>query len=259
MKSLFTLSNNKEVIKNPLVISLGVDCSIKFLLKKKNIEQPTFPFDWIVSYKGVTDLISNNLQKSKLIDGKNLDTYIDKKNGILFMHDDKKDIYEKYTRRLNRLNKYLEYYEKKNKKIIFMRKSHNILHHLEDYEYKYNCVIKNDIEDMKNLNKYLSKTYPKLNYIIHLFLMCNRCYSNYKQKYNKNMNNNLKIYNLTNLEDKKHEKEFNLFIYKNFLDKIKNIYDKNNKKNKNSKRYIKSKKTYIKKTKKNINIQNTKS
>jgi hypothetical protein len=250
MKSSFSLLNNKEVIKNPLVISLGVDCSIKVLLKKQNIEQPTFPFDWFVSYKGVTDLISNNLQKSKLIDGKNLDTYIDKKNGILFKHDNKIDIYEKYTRRLNRLNKYLEYYEKTNNKIIFMRKSHDKLQHSEDYETKYNGVIKNDIEDMNNLSKYLSKTYPKLNYIIHLFLMCNRCYSNYnKETYNKNINiKKLKIYNLTNLEDKEHENEFNLFIYKNFLDKIKNIYDKNSKKN------MKSKKKYIKKTKKNINI-----
>ena len=98
MKSSISLLNTKD-IKNPLVISLGVDCSIKFLLKKKHIYQPTFPFDWIVTYKGVTDLISNGLQKNNLIDGKEQNHYIDKKNGICFIHDDKKDIYEKYTRR----------------------------------------------------------------------------------------------------------------------------------------------------------------
>ena len=128
-----------------------------------------------------------------------------------------------------------------------MRKSHNTLHHLEDYESKHNCVIKNDIQDMNNLNKYLTKTYQKLKYIIHLYLMCNKCYSKYKEIYNKNINNiKLKIYNLTNLEGKENKKRFNLFIYKNFLDKIKNIY------NKNSKKY---RKKNSKKKKKNIKLK----
>ena len=71
-----------------MIISLGVDCGVTFYLKEKNVRTIALPFDWVVTYNGVTDLIKNNFKKFK-------------ENVLMPHHSFPKDI-EKYIRRMKR-------------------------------------------------------------------------------------------------------------------------------------------------------------
>lgn len=199
-------------------ISLGIDCYVKIGLEKsyqyvktklkiiKQIKnnktnfQPTFPFDWIVTYKGVSDIIKkgkngfDNLFENKSliiiekIDNNNTNI-TDIKYGISFLHDGKNLslIKDKYIRRLERLISLIEYYNENNKQIVFFRKSHKLKHHhevdtlnskiKEKIDKTDKIIIKNDIDDSIELEKYLSSKYPKLNYFIVIFLICEKCFN----------------------------------------------------------------------------------
>ena len=201
-------------IKKPVVISLGFDCGPRLLINRTNIKQPTFPFDWLHSYGGFSKIIINGynpfniimLEKSPLFPDSNL--LLDLNNDILYFHDNKNNLEIKYKRRLDRLKQYLHIYNTStnNQKVIFIRKSHDIKYHkimdniIGQYKYKF----KNDVEDAQELNKYLVNTYPKLNFKIYVYLMCNKCYSKYK-------------YNLFTIDK-------NIIIKRNkYVDKFKNI------------------------------------
>jgi len=124
---------NNSDITNPLIISLGFDCGPQIIIKEKaKISQPSFPFDSCITYKGVSEIISNEYRN--LLDNplpSNTGSYIDVPNGIKFKHDGKivenqqgnkvytqdknkettlEKVKEKYMRRLERLHKYLEAY-----------------------------------------------------------------------------------------------------------------------------------------------------
>ena len=170
-----------------IIISIGVDCGVAEMLKKYNLRKTAYPFDWIVTYHGVSEIIKNNFidyipeinDKTEIIDGKpNIfnDLY-----GTKFIHDnfpDKKE-YEKYERRIKRFNDILNSKED----IIFIRKSHAYHNHKE-------YSIKNDYEEVIEFDNYLQEYYPNLKYTIYLILLCNNCYKNFNIKVHKN----IKIY-----------------------------------------------------------------
>ena len=80
---------NNSNITNPLIISLGIDCGPQITIKNKaKISQPSFPFDWCITYKGVFEIISKGY--TKLLENpipSNTGSYIDVTNGIKFKHD----------------------------------------------------------------------------------------------------------------------------------------------------------------------------
>ena len=192
-------NHNTEILK-PLIISLGIDCGPKLLIKDKaKISQETFPFDWSITYKGVSSIIENGYKNllNDLIPSIDNERYIDAENGIKFKHDGKylknsedkftyvqdkykektlDEVKDKYNRRLERLKQYLDKYNKSNnnQQIIFVRKSHDEIHHIDSSHY--GIVIKNDIDDSIELEKFLSKEYPTLNYLIVVFLLCKECF-----------------------------------------------------------------------------------
>ena len=194
---------NNSDITNPLIISLGFDCGPQIVIKEKaEISQPSFPFDSCITYKGVSEIISNGY--TNLLDKfilSNIGSYIDFRNGIKFKHDGiienkqgneiytqhknkettLEEVKTKYMRRLERLHKYLEAYNTStnNQQIIFVRKSHDDNHHGEAREY--DIEIKNDIVDTIELEGYLNSRYPKLNYLIVVFLICEDCFHNKKE------------------------------------------------------------------------------
>jgi hypothetical protein len=185
---------NSTIIK-PLIISLGIDCGPQIIIKKANILQETFPFDWCITYKGVSNIIQNGYTNllSNPISSNDDESYIDNVNGIKFKHDGKliegkyiqdtnkektlDEVRQKYTRRLERLHDYLKAYNtsKNNQQVIFVRKSHDDQHHSDAVNY--GIEIKNDIDDSIELNNFLSETYPQLNYLIIVFLICEKCFS----------------------------------------------------------------------------------
>lgn len=185
---------NSTIIK-PLIISLGIDCGPQIIIKKATILQETFPFDWCITYKGVSDIIQNGYSNllSNPKPSTDYESYIDNVNGIKFKHDGKlikgkyiqdtnkektlDEVRQKYTRRLERLNYYLKAYNTSinHQQVIFVRKSHDAQHHIDAK--KYDIEMKNDIDDSIELNNFLSKNYPKLNNLIIVFLICETCFS----------------------------------------------------------------------------------
>jgi hypothetical protein len=129
-----------------------------------------FPFDWNVSYNGVSKCFENNFanfseQSNKI-----------NKYDVFFLHDFQNDAtinsdIEKYNRRCERLINILE---TTNDIVIFIRKGHISRHHIEHHGQD---KIANDIEDVKNLNNILQNKYPQLKYKIVLGLGCNICFN----------------------------------------------------------------------------------
>ena len=146
-----------------IVISLGIDCSPAIFLARKNLRPFSLPFDWTVTYKGVTEILRSDFNDFMPINSnrRNQD------GSVLFLHDSFPDDVTKYTRRISRLKNILEI---STEEIIFFRKGHVAYHHKECPE------LKNDIQDAEDLNIFLKDKYPNLNYSIIVSLLCDKCF-----------------------------------------------------------------------------------
>jgi hypothetical protein len=167
-----------------MYISLGVDCGTANILKQLGLRSCSLPFDWVVTYEGITNIINsdftNYLPKN---DNGNYEK-LNRNSGTLFLHNNFPDDIGKMNKRIDRFKNLLEM---SNEKIIFVRKSHGSHHHNE-----YNNVI-NDIDDAVKLDLLLLKKYPNLIYEIHVILICDKCFTNI----NENMSNNIIIHNIS--------------------------------------------------------------
>jgi hypothetical protein len=147
-----------------MIVPIGIDCGIAGWCKNYNLRSCSLPFDWNVTYSGVSDCIANNFEEFIPRKNEKINKY-----RMAFPHDF--DKYEndklKYMRRIERLTTILE---TSREKIIFVRKGHAPHNHNES------IYIKNDIDDVEMLDKLLSKRYPNLNYVIHLILICGQCF-----------------------------------------------------------------------------------
>ena len=45
---------------NTLFIPIGIDCGVADFLKNCNLRVCSLPFDWTVTYNGITDIVNNN-------------------------------------------------------------------------------------------------------------------------------------------------------------------------------------------------------
>jgi len=145
----------------------------------------SLPFDWVVTYEGITNIINNNFTNYLPKEHDNKYEKLNRNSGTLFLHCNFPDDIEKMNKRIDRFKNLLE---TSNEKIIFVRKSHGSHHH------EYNNVI-NDIDDAINLDLLLLKKYPNLIYEIHLILICDNCFTNIA--INENISNNIKIHNIS--------------------------------------------------------------
>lgn len=193
---------NKIYLSTNLVIPIGFDCGMANLLKKYKIRHSAYPFDWNLTYSGVSDIINNEFK-----DFFNFDTnYYNSLYNLKLVHDELPEDYQRINRRINRLKDVLETY---NNKIIFVRKGHAPHNHKE-------CdCIRNEISDAQNLDKILSEKYPQLKYLIVVFLICNPCYNN---KIFQIESQNIILHNILmdDVDDKILEKKF-LEVYSNFI------------------------------------------
>ena len=168
-----------------MFISLGVDCGTATVFKSLNIRKVSLPFDWVVTYEGVTDIIANDFNGYLPILNNDCYEKMDKNNGVLFLHDKFPEDIEKIKRRIQRFKSLIE---SNNEKLIFVRKSHGEHHHRE-----HNNIV-DDIDDAINLDTLLKNKYPLLEYEINVILICDICFTNNKKDYN--ISENIKIHNI---------------------------------------------------------------
>lgn len=191
----------KDIIIRMIYVSLGVDCKIANTLQKMNKRKCSLPFDWVITYGGVAEIVKNNfngyLPDAKLV----TDKYFNKKYSVLFLHNH----FPRDCEMMNkRSEKFIEILNSGEEKVIFIRKSHTDHHHkdfsLINTEMKL-CLnyptenLKNDIEDIIDFDNHLKTNYKKLNYEIHLILGCTKCFKKYKMQ--TELPTNIKIHNET--------------------------------------------------------------
>jgi hypothetical protein len=176
-----------------IIIPIGVDCGMADFVQRYNLRNMSFPFDWAVTYNGVSKCIEDDF----IFFTEPLDNRINKYD-IYFHHDfnnselvnqDK----EKYIRRSQRLINMLE---TSDEEIIFCRKGH-ACHHHHEHNGKYSTII-NDIDDAEKLDIILQHKYPRLKYKIIVILVCGTCFNSIETYTSKS--NKLEIYNIATPE-----------------------------------------------------------
>jgi len=182
-----------------IIIPIGIDCGLADLCRKYNLRNEAFPFDWNVSYNGVSECIENDFTNftGALINKTNI-------YNIFFFHDfvnnnllefDK----QKYNRRCER---FINILKNSTEEVIFCRKGHACHNHLESNN------ICNDINEVKKLNTIISNKYPHLQYKIIVILVCDKCFNPHEMY--KTESSNIEIYNIAtpNYDNKKFENLF---------------------------------------------------
>ncbi len=173
-----------------MIVSLGTDCIVSMFCDKYKLKRATLPFDWCVSYNGVSKCFDDDFKHFvDTIDENRINKY-----DVYFHHDFKDNqLYnqdkDKYIRRCARLQELLKNTEEE---IIFVRSGHSCHHH-DELNGKYK-IIANDIEDIEYLDTIIPTKYPKLKYKMIIFLSCDRCF-NPQIKY-ESKKNNIEIYNI---------------------------------------------------------------
>ena len=192
-----------------IIVPIGVDCGLSNLLKKYNLRQFSLPFDWIVSYGGISKIIQNDFKNFLEYTNTNK---INKIYNLCFYHNIFPEDYEKMNRRINRLSNLLNNTEND---IIFFRKGHAFHHH--DECFKHDLQLSNDILDAEELNNIIKNKYPTLKFKIIVALVCDTCFD--KNKIYNYDNENIYIYNIATptFDDDKFEKLFTDVILKKFV------------------------------------------
>jgi len=175
-----------------MYIPIGVDCGVATALRKYGVRSRAFPFDWTVTYNGVSTCAADNFRRF-------LPTASDRINDydVFFMHDfldaacvsDK----EKYLRRISRFQEVLA---STDEEVVFIRRGHGNHHHLE-HEGRY-MDIKSDIVDARDLAAVLRERYMRLKFRIVVILVCGRCFSAL-QEYKSGLAN-VEIHNIVTME-----------------------------------------------------------
>ncbi len=161
-----------------IYISIGIDCGPATFLKTNHMRSYSLPFDWTLTYNGISEIIKNKFS-----------SYLPTNNNCLcshsshthFIHNNFPQDTEKMTRRIQRFSEILKI---DNEEIIFIRKGHAIRHH--DEASKFNFTIKNDLIDAEEFCEYLLENYPILKFKIIIFLICGNCFDKnniYMSKY----------------------------------------------------------------------------
>lgn len=171
-----------------IYISLGFGCQVATNIKELSLRQMSLPFDWVVPYSGVSDIIKNNF--SGYIPDSNDGTHpMSTKTHTLFPHNKFPLDNEKMQRRIDR---FLNLLNAEDKELIFLKRGHMDNHHGAECLVKHNWQVKNDIDECEEIFSFLKDKYPKLNFKIILLLLCSKCFNvnnNYKS-------NNIQIHNI---------------------------------------------------------------
>lgn len=180
---------------NKIYVSLGSDCLCANTLRNDNKRTFALPFDWVVTYNGVADIIKDEF--INFLPKLENTTLFNPLSNTYFFHNKFPDDYDKMNRRIQR---FMDLLKNETDEIIFIRHSHASNHHKETKRLNWN--LKNDIIDSEELYTHLKEKYPKLNFKIIVVLRCWRCF-NIENVYH---SENIKIYNIATQSKKKMDK-----------------------------------------------------
>jgi hypothetical protein len=166
-----------------IIIPIGVDCDPTFSLRDNNMRSVSWPFDWVVTYNGVTDIMKDKFAN-----------YLPK--GTNLVHCNTYFLHNTFQTMQRRIERFLELLNTSTEEIIFLRKGHRKTHHDESLELNVN--LKNDLKDAEELDQHLKETYPRLKFKIVLALVCGQCFECNK-KY-ETTSKNIFVYNIATLD-----------------------------------------------------------
>jgi len=150
-----------------IVVPIGVDCGLADIIKRHNLRYISLPFDWSVSYGGVSEIIRNKFKDFIPVDNNK----INKTYNYNFFHNDFPKDNDKINRRCDR---FIELLNNGTESLVFIRKGHAFHHHKESENL--NLKLENDIKDAEKLNNVLKDDYPELKYKIIVLLVCSKCF-----------------------------------------------------------------------------------
>jgi len=173
-----------------IYIPIGLDCSAATFLNENKLRLYSLPFDWTVTYNGVSDIIKDRFLSYIPMDNEKYS------GNTYFMHHTFPIDTEKMNRRIERFHNCLNL---KTDELVFIRKGHSRRHHQEASNR--NCIIKDDLMDAEELNNYLIENYPNLKFKILVFIFCVDCFN--EEQLNNYEYKNIKVFNLatTNLDE----------------------------------------------------------
>ena len=89
-----------------MFVSLGVDCGTAIILNKIGSRQLSLPFDWVVTYEGITNIINNDFNNflPEVCDNKHNKL----NNGVLFLHNNFPSDNQKMNNRITLFKTILE-------------------------------------------------------------------------------------------------------------------------------------------------------
>lgn len=136
---------------NKRIISLGSNCYIASYLKEHNLKKESYPFDWIFSYP--YDIL--HMLKDEFKEFLNKENYLIKDELSKFNYH---KLYKPNLRMFNHKNPYNiedhQYYQRCVKRFMNILKEKNEIVFVLGF---FNNFIKNEIENIINLNNYLAK------------------------------------------------------------------------------------------------------
>jgi hypothetical protein len=153
-----------------MIIPIGVDCGMASFLKKHNLRTEAFPFDWNVTYNGVSKCVEYDFKHFTDPLHNRINDY-----DVFFFHDFEHDFEEDKEKYARRCNRFIHTLESATDDIIFCRKGHASHHHCE-HAGKYSNIT-SDIDDAERLNEVLRTKYPQLKYKIIVILVCGICFN----------------------------------------------------------------------------------
>jgi hypothetical protein len=144
-----------------MFISIGINCDMATVLRDTKLRTLSLPFDWILTYNGIDEIIQNDFQDFLTPKGK-------QKYNIGFPHFTFPKDYSKLEERVNRLKDILSNTNNTKETIYFLRAGHEIHHHGNH--------AKCDIIQTEFLVDLLKKQFPQLKFKVIVFLACGNCY-----------------------------------------------------------------------------------
>lgn len=188
------------------LISLGGIGGCELAKALRNLDQLTYPYDWLITTQSFIIDSFNDFNKFFVFDEKYVydnTKLLDYNKKAIILHDfnnfalQKEDVISKYKRRFERLNNCL--YE--NDDILFIRIYDNLEENLVPIDY-YNNILIRDKEDMQKWEQFMNYVQNKYNKKTKLLIItnrediCNKTYNNIIIHFTKEHNNHKIIYDV---------------------------------------------------------------
>jgi hypothetical protein len=146
-----------------IFVSLGVDCQFAYELRRNDLRKFNLPFDWVVTYYGISSIVENDFRRYIPKHGSNRnDEY-----GVLYPHHSFPIDTGTFRRSIERFRNILQSTDE----VVFVRRGHATTHH----DGSEDLTPIDDILDATRFDRYLQTLYPNLCYTIIVSISC-PCY-----------------------------------------------------------------------------------